>query len=84
METSALKYGLCDSRTIEYSQELDLLLNKVMKIRYTGLKQFKRLNGLSGGTEDENNKTIPTSTSRKPWRNSCPYLPVMLFWHGQK
>lgn len=31
METSALKYGLCDSRTIEYSQELDLLLNKVMK-----------------------------------------------------
>lgn len=79
METLALKYGLCDSRTIEYSQELDLLLNKVMKIRYTGLKQFKRLNGLSGGTEEENNKTIPKSTSRKPWRNSCPYLPGM---HG--
>ncbi|WP_076370558.1 aspartyl-phosphate phosphatase Spo0E family protein [Peribacillus simplex] len=31
MESSALKYGLCDSRTIEYSQELDLLLNKIMK-----------------------------------------------------
>lgn len=66
METSVLMYGLCDSRTIKYSQELDLLLNKVMKIRYTGLKHFERNNGLSGGTEGENNKTTVIPGTPEP------------------
>ena len=39
MEKSGLIYGLCDTRTIKYSQDLDLLLNKLMKIRYPGLKR---------------------------------------------
>lgn len=39
MEKSGCMYGLCDTRTIKYSQDLDLLLNKLMKIRYPGLKR---------------------------------------------
>ncbi len=39
MEKSGFMYGLCDTRTIKYSQDLDLLLNKLMKIRYPGLKR---------------------------------------------
>jgi hypothetical protein len=74
METSGLMYGLCDSRTIKYSQELDLLLNQVMKFRYPGLKQFESINVLSGGLEGKTNNTIPKRTSRKPGGNSCLYL----------
>lgn len=44
MEKSGLMYGLCDTRTIKYSQDLDLLLNKVMKIRYPGLIERNKLN----------------------------------------
>ncbi|MDQ6601072.1 aspartyl-phosphate phosphatase Spo0E family protein [Bacillus salipaludis] len=42
MEKSGTMYGLSDPRTIKYSQELDLLLNKVMKIRYLGIKGRKK------------------------------------------
>ncbi|WP_034671354.1 Spo0E family sporulation regulatory protein-aspartic acid phosphatase [Ectobacillus panaciterrae] len=44
IEESRLMYGLCDTRTIKYSQDLDLLLNKVMKIRYPGLIGRNKLN----------------------------------------
>ncbi|MCM3117608.1 aspartyl-phosphate phosphatase Spo0E family protein [Neobacillus sp. MER 74] len=39
MEKSGFMYGLCDTRTIKYSQDLDVLLNKLMEIRYPGLKK---------------------------------------------
>ncbi|MED1472118.1 aspartyl-phosphate phosphatase Spo0E family protein [Bacillus salipaludis] len=44
MEKSGSIYGLSDPRTIKYSQDLDILINKMMKIRYPGLiRRIKRL-----------------------------------------
>ena len=36
MEKSGSIHGLSDPRTIKYSQDLDILINKMMKIRYPG------------------------------------------------
>ncbi|USK68693.1 aspartyl-phosphate phosphatase Spo0E family protein [Peribacillus asahii] len=36
METSGIRYGLNDQRTIGLSKELDLLIVEIMKIKYPG------------------------------------------------
>jgi hypothetical protein len=37
MESSGIKYGLTDSRTLDLSKELDLLIDEIMKLKHPGL-----------------------------------------------